>query len=69
MKYELYHAPKGYWYLEALREEDHFHTMAGFTTKKVALQAYGSWQKMFGEGDLRIVKTNEERTYYQWSRH
>lgn len=69
MKYELYHAPHGYWYLEALREEDHFHTMAGFTTKKVAMRAYGSWQEMFGKGDLRVVKTNAERTYYQWSSH
>ena len=69
MKYELYHAPRGYWYIEALREEDHFHTMAGFTTKKAAMHAYESWQEMFGKGPLKIVKINAERTYYQWSRH
>lgn len=68
MKYELYHAPRG-WYLEALHEENRFHTMAGFTTKKAALQAYESWKKMFGDGGLKVVKTNEERTYYQWENH
>lgn len=67
MRYELYHAPKGYWYMEALRDEDQFHTMGGFSTKKAAMHAYKTWQEEYGKGDLRIVKTNKERTYYQWS--
>lgn len=67
MKYELFHC-KNLWYLEVLGE-DRFHAMAGFTTKKVAMAAYDSWQKRWGEGELKVVKTNEERTYYQWQNH
>ena len=67
MKYELFHT-KTVWYMEALGE-DGFHTMAGFSTKKAAMAAYKSWQERWGEGELKVVKTNEERTFYQWQTH
>lgn len=66
MKYELFHTKK-LWYMEALGD-DGFHAMAGFSTKKAAMEAYESWQEMWGEGELKVVKTNEERTFYQWQK-
>ena len=67
MKYELFHT-KNLWYMEALGK-DGFHTMASFRTKKAAIAAYESWQEMWGKGNLKVVKTNKERTFYQWQSH
>lgn len=53
MTYELRHLNR-WWYLKAIRPDGSF-TQAGFTTKRVAKEAYESWQGFMGKGELKII--------------
>lgn len=53
MTYELRHINR-WWYLKAISPDGSF-TQASFTTKRVAKQAYESWQEFMGKGELKTV--------------
>lgn len=53
MTYELHHINR-LWYLKAISADGSF-TQASFTTKRVARQAYESWQSFMGKGELKTI--------------
>lgn len=53
MIYELRHLNR-WWYLKAIRPDGSF-TQAGFTTKRVAKEAYECWKQHMGEGELKTI--------------